>query len=80
MVYQHIDSKGFIINNVDGILTISGKPSANITSSSEIGYTVETTNSGCTAKSYSGIISIAPKPVLLLIVVQIHKRYVKVKH
>ena len=58
---------GLIINNADGILTISGKPSANITSSSEIGYTVETTNSGCTpAKSYSGIISIAPKPVLLI--------------
>ena len=58
---------GLIVNNADGILTISGKPSANITSSSEIGYTVETTNSGCTpAKSYSGIISIAPKPVLLI--------------
>jgi hypothetical protein len=58
---------GLIVNNADGILTISGKPSANITSSSEIGYTVETTNSGCTpAKSYSGIINIAPKPVLLI--------------
>ena len=58
---------GLVVSNADGILTISGTPSTNITTSSELGYTVTTTNSGCTpAKEYSGTISISPQPILLI--------------
>jgi hypothetical protein len=58
---------GLVVSNADGILTISGSPSTNITTSSELGYTVTTTNSGCTpAKEYSGTISISPQPILLI--------------
>jgi hypothetical protein len=58
---------GLIINNNAGILTISGTPSDNITSSTELEYTVTTINSGCTpATSYTGVITILPKPQLIL--------------
>ena len=58
---------GLVVSNADGILTISGTPSTNITTSSELGYTVTTTNSGCTpAKEYTGTISISPQPILLI--------------
>ena len=58
---------GLVVSNADGILTISGTPSTNITTSSELSYTVITTNSGCTpAKEYTGTISISPQPILLI--------------
>ena len=58
---------GLVVSNADGILTISGTPSTNITTSSELGYTVTTTNSGCTpAKEYTGTISISPQPILMI--------------
>ena len=58
---------GLIMSNNDGMLTISGTPADNITSSTELEYTVTTINSGCTpATSYSGMITIIPKPQLIL--------------
>ena len=39
---------GLIMSNNDGMLTISGTPADNITSSTELEYTVTTINSGCT--------------------------------
>ncbi|MGB1941221.1 MAG: hypothetical protein ACPHOD_01045, partial [Flavobacteriaceae bacterium] len=58
---------GLVMSNNAGILTISGTPSDNITSSTELEYTVTTINSGCTpATSYTGVITIIPKPQLIL--------------
>ena len=58
---------GLVMSNNAGILTISGTPSDNITSSTELEYTVTTINSGCTpATSYTGVITILPKPQLIL--------------
>jgi hypothetical protein len=58
---------GLLVSNSNGILTISGTPLNNITSSSELEYTVTTTNSGCTpAKQYTGTITVSPKPVILM--------------
>ena len=55
------------MSNNDGMLTISGTPADNITSSTELEYTVTTINSGCTpATSYTGMITIIPKPQLIL--------------
>ena len=58
---------GFIVGNTAGILTISGSPSGNFTSDTEFEYTVTTVNSGCTpATSYTGTITVIPKPVLFI--------------
>ena len=58
---------GLNVSIANGILTISGTPSANISSNSQLKYIVKTSNSGCTTgKSYEGEITVVAKPLLLL--------------
>ena len=58
---------GLNVSIANGVLSISGTPSANISSDSELEYIVKTSNNGCTSgKFYEGKITVIAKPLLLL--------------
>jgi hypothetical protein len=58
---------GLNVSIANGVLSISGTPTANISSDSELEYIVKTSNSGCTSgKFYEGKITVIAKPLLLL--------------